>query len=64
MYNELKWKYRIKHFLALTERGREFLWSFVTFIICTAAVGYFVAHFLVWLTSDPQSTIANIVIHQ
>ena len=59
--SELAWKYRIKHFLAWTERGRECLWSLGLFILGTAMIAYFGSHFLLWLTGYYDDTITSLV---
>lgn len=49
--NGLKWKYRIQHFLEVTEKGKECLWTLVTFTGTMAVATYFIAHWLLYITN-------------
>ena len=60
--SELCRKYRTKHFLAWTERGRECLWSLGLFILGTAMIAYFGSHFLVFITGGYEQPIGQIII--
>lgn len=60
--NQLKWRYRVEHFLSLTEKGKEALWQGATFIFALVVISYFVAHWLLWLTGYYNQQLA-IIIH-
>ncbi len=49
----------IKRFLAVTERSKEFVFVLIQFLVATAVIAYFLAHFIVYLTNAkyPQQQV-------
>lgn len=61
--SQLARKYRLQHFLAFTDRSKEALWSFTAFLLFTAVISYFTAHFLLFITGYYNHPIATMIIH-
>lgn len=61
--NRLKRKYQIKHFLELTEKGKEALWALCTFTVSILALSFFYAHFMLFMTGHYETVQAIVINH-